>query len=89
MKMRDLFKQYIERLELQKQLTAEVKQLREQILVGLENRNAMKAGDYTAIVKDVERRSLDKNLVIGKFGEDEIQDCFKLIVYKKLNVVNG
>ena len=87
MNMQTLLKKYIDLNEKQKQVTEDLSDVREKILIALENKNAMKVGNYCAVVKEIERENINKALLLKKYGREEIKDCYTKKVYKRLEVI--
>ncbi len=86
MNMEKLFMKHIELKNNIKLLEDQLEKTKEQIEIGMENRNAMRSGNYIAIIKLMKRKQLNKELLINKFGEYEIEDCYKQIEYTTLTI---
>lgn len=83
--MKNLLKDYYEAQELIRNLQAQQKELREEI-IGQMNESIKSQGDYVAVLTDAQRSSLDKKALIADHGKDFVEEYTKVTEYQKLEI---
>lgn len=88
-KIESLLAEYYEINSEIKAKNARLSELRNEVMVVMENENALNCGIYSALKNACQRENLDREALNIKFGKPEVDKCLNVTEFFQLRVVKS